>query len=132
MSLTFIKHFYFSCLCLTRWKQNFLRLFIKYSIWVSIKQHKPSNVNIAMLGISIGMHIDTENGKSLKRSYEISNRDEEAKMCIFSFIFDRNVGIVLRYCTIIMHHTYSKNVHVLSYNVDVIHFAAVMKVLTHV
>lgn len=38
---------------------------------------------MAMLKVSMSMHIDTENGKSLKMSYEISVRGEEAKMRIF-------------------------------------------------
>ena len=37
---------------------------------------------MAMLEISISMHIDTENEKSLKTSYVISDRDEEAKILI--------------------------------------------------
>ena len=38
---------------------------------------------MAMLEVSMSMHIDTDNGKSLKTSYDMNDRGEEAKMCIF-------------------------------------------------
>ena len=86
-----------------------------------------------MLEVSMSMHIDTDNGKSLKTSYEMNDRGDEAKMCIFWSIFDRNVGMVFRYCTFfIMRHTYSQNFYVWSYNEDVIDLTAVIKVTSHV
>ena len=88
---------------------------------------------MAMLEISIEYAYRYGERKNHKMSYKISDRDEKGKMCIFLFIFDRNVGMVFRYCTFfIMRHTYSQNFYVWSYNEDVIDLTAVIKVTSHV